>query len=113
MLAKEKHKATFMAPIGIGLALFISELVGVYYTGGSLNPARSFGPAVVSASFESSHWIYWFGPVFGSLGAVALYKLVLVLHYEIGNPGQDEESEEAAAEVAEIVKARVEADEIV
>lgn len=34
MLAKEKHKATFMAPIGIGLALFVAELVGVFYTGG-------------------------------------------------------------------------------
>ena len=34
MLAKEKHKATFMAPIGIGMALFVAELVGVYYTGG-------------------------------------------------------------------------------
>lgn len=34
MLAKEKHKATFMAPIGIGMALFVAELVGVFYTGG-------------------------------------------------------------------------------
>ena len=34
MLAKEKHRATFMAPIGIGLTLFVAELVGVYYTGG-------------------------------------------------------------------------------
>lgn len=34
MLAKEKHKATFMAPVGIGLALFVAELVGVFYTGG-------------------------------------------------------------------------------
>ena len=52
MLAAEKHKATFIAPIGIGLALFIAELPGVYYTGGSLNPARSFGPAVVLCQFE-------------------------------------------------------------
>lgn len=58
MLAKEKHKATFMAPIGIGMALFIAELVGVYYTGGSLNPARSFGPCVVTGHFDSEHWIY-------------------------------------------------------
>lgn len=58
MLAKEKHKATFIAPVGIGLALFIAEMVGVYYTGGSLNPARSFGPAVVSTTFPSEHWIY-------------------------------------------------------
>lgn len=34
MLAKEKHKATFMAPVGIGLALFVAELCGVFYTGG-------------------------------------------------------------------------------
>ena len=38
MLAKEKHKATFMAPIGIGLALFVAELVGVFYTGGRQVP---------------------------------------------------------------------------
>lgn len=40
MLAKEKHRATYMAPVGIGLALFVAELVGVFFTGGSLNPAR-------------------------------------------------------------------------
>lgn len=33
---------------------------GVYYTGGSLNPARSFGPCVASATFEGYHWIYWY-----------------------------------------------------
>lgn len=33
MMAVEKSKATFLAPIGIGLALFIAELAGVYYTG--------------------------------------------------------------------------------
>lgn len=56
MLAVEKHKGTFLAPVGIGLSLFIAEMVGVYFTGGSLNPARSFGPAVTIASFEGYHW---------------------------------------------------------
>ena len=56
MLAAEKHKGTFIAPVGIGLSLFIAELVGVYFTGGSLNPARSFGPAVVKHSFHGNHW---------------------------------------------------------
>jgi aquaporin related protein len=59
MLAAEKHKATFIAPIGIGLSMFICELVGVFYTGGSLNPIRSFGPAVVEGNFVHYHWIYW------------------------------------------------------
>jgi aquaporin rerated protein, other eukaryote len=37
MLAAEKHKGTFLAPVGIGLALFSAELAGVYFTGGMLN----------------------------------------------------------------------------
>lgn len=41
LLAAEKNKATFIAPVGIGLALFIAELLGVYYTGGSLNPVSA------------------------------------------------------------------------
>lgn len=58
MLAYEKHRATFIAPVGIGLALFIAELVGVQFTGGSLNPSRSFGPCVIDATFDPEHWIY-------------------------------------------------------
>jgi aquaporin related protein len=58
MLAAEKHRATFLAPVGIGVALFMAELAGVYYTGGSLNPARSLGPDVVLHTFDTYHWIY-------------------------------------------------------
>lgn len=35
MLAAEKHKGTFLAPVGIGLSLFIAELAGVFFTGGA------------------------------------------------------------------------------
>ncbi|KAK8111594.1 aquaporin [Apiospora kogelbergensis] len=89
MLAAEKHKATFIAPVGIGISLFIAELLGVYYTGGSLNPARSFGPCVVLGSFSDYHWIYWVGPILGSLLASAFYLLVKALEYETVNPDQD------------------------
>ncbi|KAL8658552.1 MAG: hypothetical protein Q9226_000927 [Calogaya cf. arnoldii] len=107
MLAAEKHKGTFIAPIGIGLSLFIAELtgerknemihvhhftdlgLGVYYTGGSLNPARSFGPSVVLHSFYNYDWIYWLGPVLGALLASGLYKFIKILEYETANPGQD------------------------
>jgi aquaporin related protein len=74
---------------GIGLALFIAELTGVYFTGGSLNPARSFGPAVVNHNFAGYHWIYWLGPVLGSVIAAGFYKLIKILEYETANPGQD------------------------
>lgn len=89
MLAKEKHRSTFIAPIGIGLALFVAELVGVYYTGGSLNPARSLGPCIVTGSFDPEHWIYWVGPLIGCIFAIAFYKFIKTLEYEMANPGQD------------------------
>ncbi|ETS73517.1 hypothetical protein PFICI_14463 [Pestalotiopsis fici W106-1] len=89
MLAKEKHRSTFIAPVGIGLALFIAELVGVYYTGGSLNPARSIGPCIVSGKFDPEHWIYWVGPGMGAIFAIAFYLFIKVLEYEMANPGQD------------------------
>lgn len=82
LLAAEKSKATFLAPIGIGLALFIAELLGVYYTGGSLNPARSFGPDVVLHSFENYHWIYWLGPLMGSTLAAGFYRFIKWLEFE-------------------------------
>jgi len=89
MLAAEKSKSTFIAPIGIGLALFVAMMGGVYFTGGSLNPARSFGPAVASRSFVGYHWIYWVGPILGALLASAYYRFVKHFNYEQANPGQD------------------------
>lgn len=71
--------------------MFIAELTGVYFTGGSLNPARSFGPAVVNRSFKGYHWIYWVGPLLGALVASGFYKFIKVLEYETANPGQDQD----------------------
>lgn len=91
MLAAEKHITTPFAPVricpraspkasrltfhqvGIGLTLFACELFAVYYTGGALNTARAFGPAVVTGFPHGSHWVYWVGPGIGSLIAASLY----------------------------------------
>ncbi|KAB8356346.1 hypothetical protein FH972_023930 [Carpinus fangiana] len=111
MLAKEKHKATYIAPVGIGLALFIGELVAVYYTGGALNPARAFGPAAVTYNFTREHWIYWVGPFIGTLLAVGFYKMIKVLEYEMANPGQDgdvhnDPTQNPEHELAQVVQER-------
>lgn len=95
MLAAEKHKSTFLAPVGIGLSLFIAEIAGVYYTGGSLNPARSFGPCVAVASFPSDHWVYWVGPLLGALVASGFFWFIKSCEYETVNPGQDFDDLEA------------------
>ncbi|CAG7559087.1 unnamed protein product [Fusarium equiseti] len=89
MLAAEKSKDTFMAPIGIGLALFVALIPGVPVTGGSANPARSFGCAVAGTDFPGYHWIYWVGPCLGAALAAGYFRLVKRLHYEEANPGQD------------------------
>ncbi|CAI5755789.1 unnamed protein product [Candida verbasci] len=89
MMAVEKSKATFMAPLVIGIALFLGHLICVYYTGAGLNPARSFGPCIAARSFPVYHWIYWIGPIIGSLIAFGIWRLLKFLGYKTCNPGQD------------------------
>ncbi|AOW06477.1 aquaporin-like protein [Yarrowia lipolytica] len=88
-LAVEKHRATFMAPFPIGMSLFIGHLVAVFPTGAGINPARSLGPCIVGKSFPHYHWIYWVGPILGSIFSVGLYHTLKFLDYETSNPGQD------------------------
>ena len=95
MVAVEKHKSTYLAPIAIGVALFVGHIAGVHWTGASLNPARSFGPEVI-AGFQGYDWIYWVGPFLGSLLAFGFYRLMKFLEYETANPGQDFDDQEAA-----------------
>lgn len=97
MLAAEKHKATYLAPIGIGLTLFACEMFGVLWTGGSLNPARSFGPAVVLGHFDSYHWIYWVGPFLGAILAVAFYLALKRFNYTTIVFGQDSDNEKSVS----------------
>jgi len=61
----------------IGLVLTADILAIGPLTGGSMNPARSFGPAVASGIFEGQS-IFWIGPILGSCVAALLYdKLFL------------------------------------
>ncbi|KAH8909362.1 MIP family channel protein, partial [Coniochaeta sp. PMI_546] len=94
MLAAEKHRSTHMAPIGIGFAFLVTELTGVFLTGGSLNPARSFGPDVVTGDFPGYHWIYWVGPGLGALLASGFFIILKKLRYRECNPGPDWEDME-------------------
>lgn len=87
-LAVEKHRATFLAPVGIGITLFAGHLFAVVYTGASMNTARAFGPAVITG-FSSDHWVYWVGPTLGSFLAVSIYAIMKRFKYWKLTEGQD------------------------
>ncbi len=64
-----------LAPVAIGLAVLIDHFVGVPLTGASMNPARSFGPALVANEWDD-HWVYWVGPLAGGGLAALVYYFV-------------------------------------
>ncbi|XP_037360448.1 aquaporin-8 [Talpa occidentalis] len=55
-----------LAPFAIGFSVTADILAGGAVSGGCMNPARAFGPAVV-ANYWTYQWIYWLGPFLGSL----------------------------------------------
>lgn len=68
-----------MAPLAVGITVFLCHLVALPIDGCSVNPARSFGPAAVAHSWQK-HWIFWVGPFGGAIIAAAGYDICL-RHY--------------------------------
>ncbi|HEY3435377.1 MAG TPA: aquaporin [Solirubrobacterales bacterium] len=64
------------APLAIGMTLGFAVMVAGPLTGAGLNPARWFGPALVSGEWGSV-WPYLAGPIVGSLLATGVYRFVL------------------------------------
>ena len=68
--AKGSHAA-----LAIGATVALNSIFGGPISGGSMNPARSFGPALAAWNW-ADHWIYWVAPPIGAaLGALA-YNLL-------------------------------------
>ena len=61
-----------IAGFAIGLTITMDILFGGPFTGASMNPARSFGPAL-AAHHWTNHLVYWVGPLFGGVVAGVLY----------------------------------------
>ncbi len=63
--------------LAIGFIVVVDVLIGGPVTGGSMNPARSLGPALFAGGAALSHvWIYAVGPVLGAVAAAKLYEAV-------------------------------------
>jgi MIP family channel proteins len=69
------ERGTFkaIAGFGIGLVVTVDILAGGPLTGASMNPARSFGPALVSGQW-GDQMVYWIGPLLGGAVAAVVYN---------------------------------------
>ncbi|XP_058099795.1 aquaporin PIP2-7-like [Magnolia sinica] len=70
--ARDSH-VPVLAPLPIGFAMFMVHLATIPITGTGINPARSFGAAVIYNKDKAwdDHWIFWVGPFVGALAAAA------------------------------------------
>lgn len=66
-----------IAGLGIGGVILFDILAIGGLTGGAMNPARAFGPALISGSW-AGHYVYWVGPILGGLLAGLLYNNVML-----------------------------------
>jgi MIP family channel proteins len=73
----ERGKAVKIGGFGIGLTVAFDILAGGPITGASMNPARSFGPALVEGLW-TWHWAYWVAPILGGCAGALLYDNVLL-----------------------------------
>ncbi len=76
--AVDKRAAAMkLGGFAVGLTVAFDILAGGPVTGASMNPARSFGPALVYRHFDL-HWCYWAAPIAGAVVAALLYHHVLL-----------------------------------
>ncbi|XP_022850991.1 aquaporin PIP2-2-like [Olea europaea var. sylvestris] len=76
--ARDSH-VPVLAPLPIGFAVFMVHLATIPITGTGINPARSFGAAVIYNEDKpwDDHWIFWVGPFVGALIAAIYHQYIL------------------------------------
>jgi MIP family channel proteins len=74
-VATDVRVAHGFAPLAVGLTVGFCALMGGPLTGASMNPARSFGPALVGGLWRA-HWLYWLSPITAMIVAARVYDLL-------------------------------------
>ncbi len=86
------------APIAIGLALLVANLVAIPVTNASINPARSTGPAVFVGGWAVRQlWLFWVAPLVGGAAAGIVYPIVFGSARPAALPQQPRERPPVAA----------------
>ncbi|KAH8547534.1 aquaporin-like protein [Umbelopsis sp. PMI_123] len=78
----EKNVLVTFAPFVVGLVVFMCHMCLTPIDGTSINPARSFGPAIVTGDWTTNQWVFWIGPLTGAVFAVMIYLCFKALKYD-------------------------------
>lgn len=70
-------RAPKIGGLAIGLTIVLDILFGGPYTGAAMNPARTFGPAIIGGQWDH-HYVYWVGPLIGGALAGLIYGRFLI-----------------------------------
>jgi len=75
--AKTNGATNNFAGLAIGLSLILIHLVGIHFTGTSVNPARSIGPALFEGGDALNQlWVFIVGPLVGGALAACIWKII-------------------------------------
>lgn len=76
-VATDRRVSGTIPALAIGFTVVVGVLIGGPITGGSMNPARSFGPALFAGGAAlSNYWIYLVGPMVGASLAALVYEFI-------------------------------------
>lgn len=76
-VATDRRVNSAVPGLAIGMIVVVDVMIGGPVTGGSMNPARSLGPAIFTQGAAlHSVWIYFGGPALGAVGAAKLYEWI-------------------------------------
>ncbi|XP_057477816.1 aquaporin TIP4-1-like [Actinidia eriantha] len=77
-----------LGPLLTGLVVGANIMAGGAFSGASMNPARSFGPALVSGDW-TDHWVYWVGPLIGGGLAGFIYENCFIVRSHVPLPREE------------------------